>query len=139
MAKILFFNSEHECVLLDRKVEDGMVNIGDKTFLVDTSYPLLLRTKFGYTPLYIVKWNQIKPANNIHSLFEKTERVNPKFEGKKDEITPSMLRRLIGMRILGNMIPFRRSETPNLFLIIIGLAIGVFLTYFLINMGLLPR
>ena len=139
MAKILFFNTDNECILLDRKVEDGMVKIGDKMFIVDTSYPLLLKTKLGYTPLYIVKWNQIKPAKNIHGIkLHETERVNPSFKREKDEITPALLRRLMGMQILGNMIPIRKKEISGLLMIILGLIAGILITFALIYFKLLP-
>lgn len=129
-AKILFFESGREARLLDLPVEDGSVVIENKEFIVDTAEPLLLRSRFGYQPLYILKWNSVQPSTNIH-----IERVNPEFE--KSEVTPEMLKKMMNLKILGNMIKTKKP-IPNLTWAGIGLFVGILLMYALIYFNVLP-
>lgn len=130
MSYVLLFDSEKHARLIKTKVSDGSVVIEGKQFFVDTSQPLLLKRMFGYVPLYIIKWNDVEPARNIH-----LERVNPKFEEKG--VTPELLRKLMGLKILGNMIKTKAPPSGMLY-IIIGLIAGMGILYSLILLRVLP-
>jgi hypothetical protein len=125
-------------------VHDGMVVIEDKQFMVDTSNPILLEKGLGVKPLYILKWSSTMPATNIHRIGSvqyvedtklPTERRRPEFKDKY-EMTPSMLKKVMGMKILGNMI---KTKAPSklgswIWILMGGLAI-ILIVYGLVFMG----
>ncbi|MFQ6118298.1 MAG: hypothetical protein ACE5KE_00260 [Methanosarcinales archaeon] len=133
MAYFLYFNSKDICKLVKKKIKDGTVDIEGKKFIVDISKPRLLQTPLGYKPLYIVKWNNTEPAENINPL--KFDYISPKFKERFD-MTPEMLKKLIGLKILGNMIKTRISLGP-IFMLVIGIAVGSLILYSLIAFGLI--
>jgi hypothetical protein len=151
MTKVLLFESDYDAVLADNiKVVDGMVEIEGKSMMVDKAVPVNLRKNkklFGSDkePLYILKWNSIEPAVNIHKPVGKMIGFHPAIQDSTkaklshksgiaglikhgdDEIveidakpvrlkftedhivTPEMLRKLIGLKILGNMIKTKKD------------------------------
>jgi len=77
MVKVLYFHSEDLAELINAKVKDGVIEIGDKTFFVDGSKAINLakRTFWGMSkftePLYILKWNCLYPAKLKTEVKEK--------------------------------------------------------------------
>jgi hypothetical protein len=136
-AKFLHFESEDVARILDGEIKDGCVVIDGKQYILDTSSPKFLKTKFGYTPLYITKWNVTEPASNIHKPNPKgLQRFDPKFKERYD-ITPEMLRKLMGLKILGNMIKTKEPIGGWLWLIL-GLIAGIGILYSLIILKVIP-
>lgn len=128
MTKVLLFESDYDAVLFDDiKVIDGMVEVEGKSMMVDKAIPVNLRKKqklFGKDkePLYILKWNSVEPATNIHKPIgfhkgfvdiKKIRSVDAKpvsMKFSEDHIvTPEMLRKLVGLKILGNMIKTKKE------------------------------
>ena len=153
-AKVLYFNSKNEARLVTKEIEDGAIIIENKQFYVDNAVPLLLQTRFGVQPLYLLKWNEVEPARNINypisfkgKIIGKAnkiingkgnlELVEPKWREKGD-MTPDMLRKIINLRILGNMIKVRKPTPSGLLFLILGIVIGIGILYSLINFKLLP-
>jgi len=142
-AYALLFDTKRMCKLIKTNVEDGHIFIEDKAFYVDTNEPLYLRKWHSTVPLYILKWNDIKPSKNINPEKPNSkviERVQPEFESdeKTPEIIPELYRKLIGLKILGNMIKVRKKPEFLEFLYIgIGLVVGVLLMYALLYFKIL--
>lgn len=122
-AVILFYDTDYIARILKREIKDGTVEIDNKLYYVDESKSLLLKTKLGYLPLYLIKWNKIKPSTNVH---EPPKIVSPEFNDKiSTEMTPEMFRKLVGLKILGNMIKTKaKAEFSNLLLLLMGVVIG---------------
>jgi hypothetical protein len=108
----LYFDNDHIARFLKKKVDEGTIEIEGKKHDVDDSKHLLLKTQFGYEPLYILKWDCMKPAQNIH----------PRFEDSK--ITPEIYRKMMNLKILGNMIKVRKDFGGGWLYILIGVAVG---------------
>jgi len=126
-AYILYFKTNSIVKLEKKDIVDGHVTIstkdGEKTFDVDNFTPKLLETKFGFAPLYMLKWNSINPATDF----------NPTFHDSK--ITPELYNKTMRMKVLGNMLKIGR-RSPNMFLMLgIGIMFGVFIMYYLKMMG----
>lgn len=136
MAIILLFDANNEARLIKRKVKDGCVSIEGKQFLVDESEPILLRGKTGgYKPMYIVKWDMIEPSSNMNPKtgFRMMNNPNPRFTTKKvtpefndnyQGMTPELFKKMMGMKILGNMIKTKR-EMPNLLMMVLSVVAGI--------------
>jgi len=125
-AKFLLFESNNTAKMISKKIKDGFVEIENKKFLIQNTNPLFVEKKFfgfplGVQPLYIVKWDDIEPSSNILTS------TNPEFENKHD-ITPEMLRKLTGLKILGNMIKTQKSFSGFL-VMIAGLVSGALIMY----------
>jgi hypothetical protein len=156
MTKVLLFESDYDAVLADNiKVVDGMVEIEGKSMMVDKAVPVNLRKLkklFGSDkePLYILKWNSIEPAINIHKPVGKVIGFHPAIQDVEEKasrkkaglaglikhgdeeiveidakpvrmkftedhiVTPEMLRKLIGLKILGNMIKTKKDSGISL-------------------------
>jgi len=148
VAKVLFFNSKNEAVLTDCKVEDGRIIYQDKSFVVDKSYPLLLKSAVGYQPLYIIKWDSLEPSYNLNppgkilfrlknkeiTMAENYTVVEPQWrDWIKEGISPEMVRRLMGLQILGNMIKVKKKiEVQPMVTLVLGILIGVLALYWLL-------
>ena len=161
MTKVLLFESDYDAVLADNiKVVDGMVEIEGKSMMVDKAVPVNLRKLkklFGSDkePLYILKWNSVEPAVNIHKpvgkllgfypAIQSNGGIHPAIQDAEEKaarkktgiaglikhgddeiveidakpvrlkftedhiVTPEMLRKLIGLKILGNMIKTKKD------------------------------
>lgn len=133
----LLHNSKNQARLMKKKIEDGCVEIEGKQFVIDASYPLLVKTWFGYKPLYICKWSDVTPAENTNpNKIEVFKRVDPKFKGEF-KITPEILRKMMNLKILGNMIKTKKPTGGFIFLII-GLIVGALILYSLFALNLIP-
>lgn len=137
-TRILFFDSKNEARLKKVKVKDGMVDIEGKSYIVDASVPLHLKTRFGFVPLYILKWDSIVPATNINPAKLPATRVDPKFKTPKEtKMTPELLKKLISLKILGNMITTPKKLPGGLIFMIIGSIVGMLIMYSIIYFKLI--
>jgi hypothetical protein len=145
-AMILYFDANNEARLVSKKVQDGTIELDSKQFLVDFSEPLLLKKGLfgGYAPLYICKWSNTEPASNINrarklirlkSGEEKLvlDKITPEWKERFD-ITPELLRKIMGMKILGNMIKTKK-DFPQIMLVVLGALAGIMIFYGLIASG----
>lgn len=133
MTKILYLKSDYEGVIKDVKVKDGKIDIEDKQFDTANAIPILLQSdkplNKSVVPLYILKHDTIEPSINIHKRrIVKKDRngdiisVTPEFVNK-GMITPELQKKMIGMKILGNMIKMKvDSEFGGKRLITYGIA-----------------
>lgn len=146
MAKSLFLllkaNNHGKIVKAD--IHDGTVVIDNKQFMVDIANPILLEKGFGVKPLYILKWSSTVPATNLHRVGPvqyvedtklPTDRRRPQFEDKYN-MTPEMLKKIMGMKILGNMIRTKTAKKWGswVWILLGGLAI-ILIVYGLVFMG----
>lgn len=146
-CKFLFMDADYISEIVDGKLEDGIGYVRDKSFLLDGPLnPIYLKTFGGVVPLFIVKWDCKKPSV-IHKrvlfkpelkIYEKGTVVTPEFENEitkngkidPDYITPEILRKLIGLKILGNMIkPARKVEISGFMMLIVGIIVGVLIMF----------
>lgn len=118
----LYFDTKDVVKLIKREIKDGTVDIDGKSFVLDETQPKIYNTKFGFKPLYLVKWDNVAPI------------IIKDGEIKSSEITPEMLRKLINMKILGNMIKTSKPM-PSFFLLIAGLVIGVLVMFSMHYLG----
>ena len=128
-VKVLYLESESIGYFKKVKVEEGKINIGNKSFIVENSAPILIKKRFGgYEPLYILKYNAVEPATNLH----------PKFDESK-KYTPELIRKLINLKVFGNVLPFKKPfEISGVLLLIIGLVLGMAVLYALIYYNIIP-
>ena len=139
-STVLLMESENVASLNKVNITDGAVTIGDKTFFIDAHYPINLKGKFGgFTPLYICKWDKLEPSENMNKDMQKEElkRIYPEFSQKKHDLTPEMARKLMGLKILGNMIK-PKSSIGNIMLLIMGVVVGVSIMFSLVYFKLIP-
>ena len=131
MSYVLLFETDEVARFIKTKVKDGVVNIDDKTFFIDKAKPIMLKTKLGYSPLYILKWSDVEPARNVHT--RKLTPVNPKFKEIDDKtvVTPELFRRLIGLKILGNMIKPKREISTSILIPFLAIAVAISVIYML--------
>lgn len=148
-ALFLLLDSNNHGEIVKAKIEDGCVIIKDKQFIVDTSNPILLKKGTGVKPFYILKWSATQPSTNIHAVkkdatgsvqyVEDTkipgEKIRTQFQDKYD-LTPDMLRKIMGMRILGNMIKVpKKSMLGSWGWILIGGLVIFIVVYAMIILG----
>ena len=128
-VKVLYLESENIGYFKKVKVEEGKINIDNKTFLVDNSAPILIKKRFGgYEPLYILKHDSVEPAKNIH----------PKFDASK-KYTPELIRKLINLKVFGNVLPFKKTfEISGIVFLLLGLIMGMAALYALIAFNVIP-
>lgn len=142
----LMLQNNNDGELLKGKIEDGKVEINKKEFILDNSYPIRVKKGIiGGADLYILKWDNIRPAKNVHRLVKevddngniidqpvllrnaKVEKIYPKFE-KEYDMTPDQLKRMSGMKILGNMIPIKKQGDFKMIVVFVAIAGAIGLT-----------
>lgn len=142
-AYFLLLDTNNHGEIVKAKIEDGCVIIKDKQFIVDTSNPILLKKGTGVKPLYILKWSATQPSSNIHQgnpIQEVSdtkfpaERIRTRFEDKYD-LTPEMLRKIMGMKILGNMIKVPKKSIGTWVWFLIGGLIIFIMVYAMVILG----
>jgi hypothetical protein len=116
----LYFESEDVARLVKANLNNGFLEFEDKSFFVNENKALKLKTPFGYSPLYVLRWDSIYPSENF----------NPKFNPDK-QLNPEIIHKTMRLKILGNLLILKQPINP-LMLLLIGLAFGGFLMYFLI-------
>ena len=143
MAKSMFLllKSNNHGKMVKAKINDGCVIIEGKQFVIDSSSPIMLEKGMGVTPLYILKWSSTVPSTNINKkdgvqyvdeFNIPAERKKPQFQDKYD-MTPEMLRKIMGMKILGNMIKTNKTRDLTGILMILGVAVAIALIVFGLN------
>lgn len=148
MTKVLLLESEHEGFLKNGKLKNGLLEVDDKVFYVDDAVPINIKGKFGkYEPLFIVKWNSLVPSTDIHDVIgfhrsakagnpssKKEEFIKPKFD-ENPPFTPEMAKKLVGMKILGNMIRVKSSGGfgGSRFLIYLIAGVGAAIVFLYMN------
>jgi hypothetical protein len=140
----LLLHANNHGRIVKGNIHDGMVVLEDKQFMVDTSNPILLEKGLGVKPLYILKWSSTVPATNLHRVGDvqyvedtklNAERRRPQFEDKYN-MTPNMLKKVMGMKILGNMIKTKADKKWGswVWILLGGVAI-MLIVYGLVFMG----
>jgi len=147
-SKFLLFDTNNEARMLEGNVKDGIATLDGKSFIVDESTPMFLKGTFMTKPLYIIKWSELEPATNFNPKFvpnntsqRKTPSDKPNFPESKasKEVSPELLRKLLGIKILGNMIkPKRQIELGGTGMAFAGLFIGAIIVLVLWYIGVLP-
>ncbi|MEM2506257.1 MAG: hypothetical protein QXF61_04355 [Nitrososphaeria archaeon] len=117
-AYALLFETEDVATLRKGRLENGILDFGDRAFNVSKAKAKMLKKSFGYYPLYILRWDSVEPAENL----------NPKFTPDED-VDPDNLKRLISLRILGNLIGLKKRTVGAIPLILIGLFFGMMIGY----------
>jgi hypothetical protein len=120
----LYFESERTARMVNKPIKDGKVQIDDKLFFPDRANPIMLETRLGVKPLYILKWDSVTPAKELRAM-------DPTFVLSK-EMDPSTFRRVVDMKVMGNMLKIQKPALNPLLAVILGLAFGGFLVYYLI-------
>jgi len=146
MAKSLFLllKANNHGKIVKAEIHDGTVIIENKQFLVDTANPILLEKGLGVKPLYILKWSSTVPSTNLHKVGPVQyvedmklpgERRRPEFSDKYN-MTPEMMKKLMGMKILGNMIKTKQEKKWGswVWILLGGVAI-MLIVYGLVFMG----
>jgi hypothetical protein len=153
MTKIIYFASPDVVEILDGVIEGGIVYAKDRPImfeLKDTqSLKLVNKTIFGEKsePLFITAWDSVRPATVKHStipILKKKIPPAPTSVPHKIELihkyeklnNPESLYKTMTLRILGNMLRFKRPTSPIL-LLMFGLMIGIMIGFSLFKFGLL--
>ena len=121
MTKVLYMKSDYEAVMQEVKVKDGKIDIDDKQFDTANAVPLLLQSSKplnkSVEPLYILKHDAIEPSINVHrrKVVKKDKEgrivsITPEFVNK-GMITPELQKKMIGMKVLGNMIKMKTESS----------------------------
>jgi len=101
------------------RVEDGFFEKGENTWFVGAQQPILVKDMFGFTPLFILRYDSPFPSENVHPIVPEFLKELPEDERNKLP-TPRLLQRLLKMVILANVIkPKRRIKLDFKKLIII--------------------
>jgi len=116
------------------KIEDGFFSKGDKSWFVGAQQPILVKSTFGYTPMYILRYDSPFPTENVHAISPEFLRDIPDEERNKIP-TPTLLNRLLKMVILSNVIKPKRKISVNVGKIILLFAIAAIIYYVVIMKG----
>jgi hypothetical protein len=152
MAKAMFLvlHANNHGKFVSAKIQDGCVIIDNKQFFVDQSNPILIEKAISMKPLYIIKWSAVQPATNMNPQGKvpeadkgvvqhlspspiKPDKMVPSFKDKYD-VTPDMFRKIMGMKILGNMIKTKKSMNLGPILLIVLMVVAGIGAYFGLHM-----
>lgn len=154
MARILYFDSKNIVRFIKTKVIDGCVIIENKLFMVDQSNPLYFKKPFGgYEPMWLVKWSDVIPSENVNPVvsqsstqknpeeklnttLKKLDRIEPLFKDFRNDISPEMLRKMMGMKILGNMIKTTKP-IPAFLIALMGVVVGGLIFFLLMKLNII--
>jgi len=130
MAKenFLYFYAPNRARLIKRDVKNGAVDIDDNLMDVTGYTPIQLDGKFGSSNLYLVRWDSVHPSQRM-------DVIMPGFVPDPD-MTPEMWKKLSGMKVLGNMLKIQKPPMNWIVLMLLGIAFGAFITYYVITMKL---
>jgi hypothetical protein len=159
MVTVMHFDSRgHARFFKNIKVRDGIIEIEGKAFDMTNAVPILTERSFGgYEPIYFLRWDNLQPSDinkNIkdHILTGNPELIKnpelrakiivPEFESSTDKykMTPDMFRKLINLRILGNMIPLRKKpvEVGSWVWMVGGIIAAIVIAYVLVTFNIIP-
>lgn len=161
-ALFLKFDSKYNCRFVKKEVKNGRVVFDDEVYFVDEARPFLFKGTFGVTPMYIIKWDKPMPASDLSkkplSNFDIAKKIKD-VESKRDvEVrrgeavkleekdvgditpefkyyTPEMIKALTDMEVMKNLLGKKKNLSP-VFMLIIGMMIGVVILYVLNSFGL---
>lgn len=172
MSKVLLFHTPSVVELKDVKEVDGAIVIGDKKFIVDEipeakkkleeqggeMVRLMLKTNFGYQPLYLLKWDSLYPAKvSFKNISLKELERKEEMEKIKSIVTnepekeihlasivfhrdlkniPESIYRSEKLKILGGMFKIKK-EIKGVFFVILGLIIGILITFLMLRFKLI--
>jgi hypothetical protein len=164
MTKVLYFHSDREAELINAKVNDGMIEVNEKTFIPGNDFILLRKRQLFNTvtePLYILKWDSLFSANIKTEVKNRSTKVentvvcpncqtkitSPMNTGIRNIIstvtftkdvsqTPESLYKTLRLKMLGGMLKIRKEF--KLLPLIIGLLIGVVMLYLMMYLKILP-
>ena len=112
------------------RIEDGFFEKEDKSWFVGSQQPILVKDRFGFTPLFILRYDSPFPSENIHPIAPEFLREIPEAEREKIP-TPKLLNRLLKMVILSNVIKPKRRIKLDMKRLLIIIAIAFVIYYFL--------
>ena len=136
-ARILYFKTDQVAKLMSKDINDGAVTVDDKKHIVDANRPLCyVKRKIGrgFQPFYIMHWQHIKPARGLEHN-DKGWKIT--FDTEKYDMTPEMLRKLTGIKILGNMLKTPKSKPEGLMMLVLGVFAGMMIFWTLISMKII--
>ena len=170
MSKVLFFITPNIVELKDVKEEDGSIIIGDKKFFVDEPPELkkkyeegeltrlMLKTKFGYKPLYLLKWDCLYPSSiSFKNLSLGEIKRKEELQDLKSSITgetkekvhiatitfhrdlkniPESIYKSEKLKILGGMFKIKREVKAAIFMIL-GVLLGIIITFIMLRFKLI--
>jgi hypothetical protein len=137
MPRILYFKTDSVAKLIKKDINDGSVVVDDKKHIVDANRPLCyVKRKIGkgYEPFYIMHWNHIRPAKG---LVHDKDGWKITYDTEIYKMTPEMLRKLTGIKILGNMLKTPKSAPEGMMMLMMGIVAGVLIVYTLFSMKIL--
>jgi len=137
-AMVLVLDSGNFGRIVHGHVEEGFFT-DQKTGLswfVGAQQPIFIRTRFGYTPMYIVRFDSPFPSENVHPVLPEFLKDIDE-EERKTLPTPKLLRRLLDMVILANVLRPKRKFRLDVASLIIGAVIGAFIFWYLRLFGVI--
>jgi len=148
-SKFLLLDSDNEARMVEGDVKDGIANVDGKAFFIDTSTPIILKGTMSAKPLYIIKWSEIKPSANFNPSFKADDVETTLVKGEKPkfakqtkankDVTPELFKKLIGLKILGNMIKSKKNlELGSATMLIVGMIVTVIILYVAYITGIIP-
>jgi len=116
------------------KIEDGFFSRCDKSWFVGAQQPILVKSTFGYTPMYILRYDSPFPSENVHAI--SPEFLRDISDEERNKIpTPTLLNRLLKMVILSNVIKPKRKINTNVGKIILIFAVAAIIYYVVVMKG----
>jgi hypothetical protein len=137
MPKILYFKTDSVAKMITKEIKDGAIQYEEKKHIVDANRPLCyVKRKIGkgYEPFYIMHWNHIRPAKG---LTHDKDGWKITYDTEIYKMTPEMLRKLTGIKILGNMLKTPKSAPEGMMMLMMGIVAGVLIVYTLFSMKIL--
>jgi len=132
----ILFYTDYTAEKVKLEVKDGKAVIDNKEFILDRTTPIMLKEKrLGRTrfkPFYLMKWNQIEPANlqvvdiepnseeyaelaqNSFPVIRTLEVVFPESEGDASKL-PEMLKETLDLRFLKSLKKYASEGTGGKF------------------------
>jgi hypothetical protein len=116
---ILYFTSEKECEFLNKVVEDGMISVGKKKILVDTSEPPNIKSQGSilksYRPFHVIKWDKALPMSFTDKGIKLMSGAN--------------LQNLLENKTLDKLLQPKGQEKMMLLWLVLGIVIGAIIGY----------
>lgn len=123
---VLYYETEKVARLIEKKVEDGMIDIGKKRYYVDEANPPLVPTGTivrSWRPFHVVKWNVALPQT-----FER--------DGVKT-MTATNLKNFMENKALDQLLTPKGESKVAILVFIIGAVMGGLIGYLIANSGVI--
>lgn len=138
-VEVLLLDSHFNGTVEEKEIKNGMIEYKEKTFLVDSFMPIRVLKKSLFSSkivnMYILKHDTVIPSDNMNPTGENLKMLFPQFASTM-KMTPEMLKKLINMKILGNMIKTKK-DSSNLLWIMVALVAGFAVMYLLVSTGII--